>query len=474
MTLHADSDSVTAETRASHDEHLALAERHLWGHFTNLADTSKMRVIERGEGCYVWDDEGNRYLDGLAGLFVTQAGHGRDELAAAAADQAGTLGYFPIWTYVHPTAIELAARLADLAPGDLNRVFFTTGGSDAVESAWKLARQYWRAKGKPAKTKVISRDLAYHGTTMGALSITGIPAIKEMFEPLVPGALKVANTYRYRCELCGDADACTLACANDVEEMILKEGADTIAAVFLEPVQNSGGCFVPAEGYFQKVREVCDRHDVLLVSDEVICAFGRLGHMFGCERFDYLPDMITCAKGLTSGYAPMGALIASDRLVEPFIGPDAETFMHGITFGGHPVACAVAMANLDIFEREDLTGHVRANEEAFRAALDDLTDLPIVGDVRGTGYFYAVELVKDRATKQTFTQEEADDLLREFLSPRLLELGLFCRADDRGEPVIQLSPPLTAGQAEFDAINQVLRQVLTEAMARLDAGADQR
>jgi adenosylmethionine-8-amino-7-oxononanoate aminotransferase len=259
-----------------------------------------------------------------------------------------------------------------------------------------------------------------------------------------------------------------MACANDIEAMILKEGADTIAAVFLEPVQNTGGCFVPPDGYFQEVREICDRYDVLLVSDEVICAFGRLGYMFGCERFDYQPDMITCAKGLTSGYAPMGALIVSDRLVEPFLGEDAETFMHGITFGGHPVSCAVALANIDIIEREDLPGRVRENEAAFRAALDDLTDLPIVGDVRGAGYFYAIELVKDRETKQTFSEDEADELLRGFLSTRLLELGLICRADDRGEPVIQFSPPLIAGQAEFDFINQTLRQVLTEAMARIE------
>jgi adenosylmethionine-8-amino-7-oxononanoate aminotransferase len=463
-----DTPSTSEELRGGHADRGDLARRHLWGHFTNLADTKNMRMIERGDGCYVWDDEGNRYLDGLAGLFVSQVGHGRTELATAAADQAATLAYFPLWTYVHPTAVDLAARLAEYAPGDLNRVFFTTGGSDAVESAWKLARQYWNAKGQPGKTKVISRNLAYHGTTMGALSITGIPEIKEVFEPLVPGALKVANTYRYRCDLCGHADACTLACANDIEQMILSEGADTIAAIFLEPVQNSGGCFVPPDGYFQEVRKICDRYDVLLVSDEVICAFGRLGYMFGCERFDYQPDMITVAKGLTSGYAPMGALIASDRLAEPFLGENAHTFLHGITFGGHPVSCAVALANLDILEREDLAGHVRKNEAAFRAALEDLTDLPIVGEVRGAGYFYAVELVKDRATKETFSDQEADDLLRGFLSNRLLELGLFCRADDRGEPVIQLSPPLIAGQAEFDFINQTLRQVLTEAMALMD------
>jgi len=445
------------------------ADRHLWGHFTNLSEsTQELRIIERGEGCYVWDDEGNKYLDGLAGLFVSQVGHGRTEIAEAAAAQSSKLAYFPIWTFAHPTAIELATRIASYAPGDLNRVFFTTGGSEAVESAWKLARQYWRAVGKPDKYKVISRNLSYHGTSMGALSITGLPDIKTPFEPLVPGALKVANTNRYRCDLCAHADACTLSCADDIERTILQEGPESVAAVFLEPVQNSGGCFVPPDGYFKHVREICDRYDVLLVSDEVICAFGRLGYMFGCERFNYQPDMITCAKGMTSGYAPLGALIASDRLLEPFIGPDAEMFLHGITFAGHPVSCAVALANLDIFESEGLNQHVLDHEDEFRAMLDELCDLPIVGEIRGAGYFYGIELVKDSETRETFSADEADDLLRGFLTTRLFELGLICRADDRGEPVIQLSPPLIAGPAEFEEIGRILRQALTEAMKHLE------
>ena len=451
-----------------HDQLASLGQRHLWGHFSSLGSAvDGLRIIERGDGCYVWDDEGNRYLDGLAGLFASQVGHGRDELAAAAGNQAAQLGYFPIWTYAHPQAVELAARLAGYAPGDLNRVFFTTGGSEAVESAWKLARQYFRLVGEPARHKVISRDLAYHGTSLGALSITGVPDIKTPFEPLVvPGTLKAAHTNQYRCHLCGDRDSCTLGCADDVEQMILRAGPETVAAVFLEPVQNSGGCLVPAEGYFARIREICDRYGVLLVSDEVICAFGRLGHMFGSDRFGYQPDIITCAKGLTSGYSPLGAMIVSDRIAEPFVGTD-ESFMHGFTFAGHPVSCAVAMANLDIFEEEDLLGHVLSNEANFRSALDDLADLPIVGEVRGTGYFYGIELVKDRDSKERFTAEESQDLLRGFLSTRLLELGLICRADDRGEPVIQLSPPLIADQAEFDFINQTLRTVLTEATARM-------
>lgn len=451
----------------NHDRLVELGQRHLWGHFSTLGSAvDGLRIIERGDGCYVWDDEGKRYLDGLAGLFVTQVGHGRDELAEAASKQASQLGYFPIWTYAHPGAVELAARLAEYTPGDLNRVFFTTGGSEAVESAWKLARQYFKAVGQPQRYKVISRNLSYHGTSFGALSITGVADIRTPFEPLVPGALKVANTNQYRCYMCGHLDSCTLGCADDVEQMILREGPDSVAAVFVEPVQNSGGCFVPPEGYFQRVREICDKYGVLLVSDEVICAFGRLGHMFASERFEYQPDIITCAKGLTSGYSPLGAMIVSDRIAEPFVGT-GESFLHGFTFAGHPVSCAVAMANLDIFEDEDLLGHVLANEDAFRAALDDLTDLPIVGEVRGTGYFYGIELVRDRDSKESFTAQESEELLRDFLSNRLLDLGLICRADDRGEPVIQLAPPLIAGQREFDFINQTLRTALTEAMARM-------
>ena len=450
------------------EEHLAaLAERHLWGHFTTLkSGLDDTRVIDRGEGCYIWDIEGNRYLDGLAGLFVSQVGHGRPELAEAAREQASTLGYFPIWTYAHPSAVRLAARLAELAPGDLNRVFFTTGGSEAVESAWKLARQYFRAIGEPLRHKVISRHLSYHGTTLGALSITGLASIKTPFEPLVPGAFKVANTNEYRCTLCANVGGCTLGCADDIEQMILREGPESVAAVFVEPVQNAGGCFVPPDGYFSRVREICDRYGVLLVSDEVICAYGRLGHWFGSARIGYLPDIITSAKGLTSGYSPLGAMLVSDRIAEPFVGT-GDAFLHGLTFAGHPVSCAVALANLDVFEKEDLLAHVRTNESAFRAALDDLSDLPIVGEVRGAGYFYGIELVKDRDTKATFSADESNHLLRGFLSNRLLELGLICRADDRGEPVIQLSPPLVAAQPEFDTINQILRQALTEAMAEM-------
>ena len=451
------------------DDLAERARRHLWMHFTRMSAYQRghVPVIVRGDGPYIWDDQGKRYLDGLAGLFVVQVGHGRTELAEAAAKQASELAFFPLWSYAHPQAIELAGRLAHLAPGDLNRVFFTTGGGEAVESAWKVAKQYFKITGKPMKYKVISRNIAYHGTPQGALSITGIPAAKAMFEPLVPGAHKVPNTNFYRAPEHGDdLDAFGLWAANRIEEAIEFEGPETVAAVFLEPVQNSGGCFPPPPGYFQRVREICDKHDVLLVSDEVICAFGRLGHYFGCDRFGYQPDIITCAKGMTSGYSPIGAMIATDRIMEPFLQGDAS-FAHGYTFGGHPVSAAVALANLDIFERERLNEHVLQAAPGFRRTLEKLCDLPIVGDVRGDGFFYGIEMVKDKTTRETFDDDESERLLRGFLSKALFDAGLYCRADDRGDPVIQLAPPLICDQSHFDEMEQILRSVLTEAWARL-------
>jgi adenosylmethionine-8-amino-7-oxononanoate aminotransferase len=451
------------------DKLSAAAREHLWMHFTRMSSyaDSPVPTIVRGEGARIFDSTGRSYLDGLAGLFVVQAGHGREELAQAAYKQAKDLAFFPLWSYAHPPAIELADRLASLAPGDLNKVFFTTGGGEAVETAWKLAKQYFKLIGKPMKHKVISRSIAYHGTPQGALSITGIPDAKKWFEPLVPGAHKAANTNFYRAPEHGDdLEAFGRWAADQIEIAIEMEGPDTVAAVFVEPVQNSGGCFPPPPGYFQRVREICNRHDVLMVSDEVICAFGRLGTMFGSDKFGYVPDMITCAKGLTSGYSPIGACLVSDRIAAPFWTGDAS-FPHGYTFGGHPVSAAVAMANLDIFEREGLNQHVLQNEGAFRSTLEKLTDLPIVGDVRGDGFFYGIELVKDKATKETFDDDESERLLRGFLSRALFDAGLYCRADDRGDPVVQLAPPLIIGQPEFDEIEQILRSVLTEAWARL-------
>ena len=441
-----------------------LAKRHLWMHFSRMGaydDGAELPVIVRGEGCHVWDEHGNRYFDGLSALFCVNIGHGRADVAQAGAKQAEELGFFTNWSYAHPPSIELAARIAGLAPGDLNRVFFTNSGSEAVETALKLARQYHKLTGNPNKTKVIAREIAYHGTTLGALSATGITSLRSPFEPFTPGGCHVPNTNQYRLkpgygpEMLADA----------VAERIEFEGPETVGAVIMEPVQNAGGCFTPPEGYWQRVREICDEYDVLLISDEVICSWGRLGEWFGAQRYGYEPDMITTAKGITSAYAPLGAVIASDKVFAPFA-EGHTSFLHGLTFGGHPISCAVSMANLDVMEQEGVLENVRENEGAFRAMLDSLRDIPIVGDVRGAGYFHAIELVKDQDTKESFDDEESEWLLREFLSGELYRRGLICRADDRGDPVIQLSPPLIAGPEHFDEIEGILRPVLEEAAER--------
>ena len=436
------------------------ARRHLWMHFTRLgADPhAPLPIIVSGDGCYVHDAEGKRYLDGLSALYCVNVGHGRAELAEAAATQLRELDFFTTWSYAHPRAIELAERIAGLTPGDCNRVFFTSGGSEAVESALKLARAYHRMHGKGQKIKTIAREIAYHGTTLGALSVTGITEVRAPFEPLAPGGCHVPNTNAYRWPAGRDP----LWAAEAIAERIEFEGPDTVAAVILEPVQNGGGCIPPQEGYFQRVREICDAYDVLLISDEVICSWGRLGHFFGSARYGYQPDIITTAKGITSAYVPLGAMIASDRIAEPFLHGHAS-FAHGFTFGGHPLATAVALANIDLIEREDLCGHVRTKEPEFRAMLESLRDIPIVGDVRGAGFFHAIELVKDRETKQTFNDEESEHLLRGFLSGALYHHGLICRTDDRGDPVIQLAPPLIADTEQFTEIEQVLRMVLVAA-----------
>jgi len=443
-----------------------LARRHLWMHFTRMGSFDEhhaVPVIVRGDGCYVFDEHGKRYLDGLSALYCVNVGHGRAELADAAAAQARELAFYTNWSYAHPRSIELAARIAGLAPCNLNRVFFTSGGSEAVESAWKLAKAYHRARGETNRHKLIARDLAYHGTSMGALTATGLTALRTPFEPLTPGGIHVPNTNSYRWR----EDREELWAADAIEAAIEFAGPDTVAAVILEPVQNGGGCFVPQDGYFQRVREICDRYGVLLVSDEVICSWGRIGYWFGCERYGYQPDMITTAKGISSAYAPLGAVIAGDHVAEPFL-HGTEAFNHGFTFGGHPVSCAVALANIDVMEREELCAAVREKEAPFRAMLDSLRDLPIVGDVRGAGFFQAIELVKDKDTKETFDDAESERLLRGFLSGELYRRGLICRTDDRGDPIVQLSPPLIAGPEQFEEIESILRPVLTEASERME------
>ena len=460
--------SVTRATSLSADELQRAARDHLWLHFTRMGSyqDTDIPVIVRGEGCYLEDVNGKRYLDALAGLFAVQIGYSHgEEIGEAAAAQMRELPFYTNWAYAHPRSIELAAEVASLAPGDLNRVFFVSGGSEAVESAWKLARQYHSLRGE-RRWKAIARNVAYHGTTMGALSINGVPALRAPFEPLVPGVFHVRNTNRYRRPDGESEEEFTRFLLDDLEETIDSEGAETIAMVIMEPVQNSGGSFTPPLGYFQGVREICDRHGILLCADEVITGFGRLGAWFGSELYDIRPDLLTCAKGLSSAYASIGAVVARDSMLEPFL-DGTRTYSHGITFGGHPVAAAIALKNLEIMKRERVVEHVQEQAPLLRERLGSLLELPIAGDLRGVGYFWALELVRDKETKETFTDDECEVLLRGFLSPEMFRRGLICRADDRGNPVIQVSLPLVAGRSEFDELVGILGDVLAEAGTRM-------
>jgi adenosylmethionine-8-amino-7-oxononanoate aminotransferase len=455
----------TASTQMSIEELQRAARDHLWLHFTRMGG-HEAPIIVRGEGCYLEDSNGKRYLDALAGLFAVQVGYSYgEEMGQAALEQMRELPFYTNWSYAHPRAIELAHEIAQLAPGDLNRVFFVSGGSEAVESAWKLARQYHQARGE-RRWKAVARRVAYHGTTMGALSINGIAALRAPFEPLVPDTIHVRNTNRYHRPPDETEEEFTAFLLDDLDTAIEQAGPETVAMVLMEPVQNAGGAFTPPAGYWKGVRAICDKYGVLLCADEVITGFGRLGSWFGSEHYDIQPDMITCAKGLSSAYASIGAVVASDRVIEPFMGETAM-YAHGITFGGHPVQCAIALKNLEIMKRARIVENVRDNGGAFRATLEQLLDLPIAGDLRGTGFFYALELVKNKETRETFTDEECETLLRGFLSPQLFEKGLICRADDRGDPVIQISPPLIATQKEFDIICGTLGEVLSEAWQRM-------
>jgi adenosylmethionine-8-amino-7-oxononanoate aminotransferase len=445
------------------------AREHLWLHFTRMSgyQQTEMPIIVKGDGCYLEDANGKRYLDALAGLFAVNIGYSYgEEVGEAAAAQMRELPFYTNWSYAHPRAIELAAEVAELAPGDLSRVFFVSGGSEAVESAWKLARQYHTARGE-RRWKAISRNVAYHGTTMGALSINGIPALRTPFEPLVPSVAHTRNTNRYH-RPAGEAEEdFTRFLLDDLEHVIEAEGPDTVAMVIMEPLQNAGGAFTPPAGYFKGVRELCDRYGILLCADEVITGFGRIGYWFGSEKYDIRPDLLTCAKGLSSAYAAIGAVVTTDKVMQPFL--DAKSmFSHGITFGGHPVMCAIALKNIEIMKREKIVEGVLAKEDMYRETLSQLLELPIAGDLRGAGCFYALELVKNKETRQTFDDEESEKLLRGFLSPQLFERGLICRADDRGDPVIQISPPLVAGKAEFDELVGILGDVLTDAWARIE------
>ena len=451
-------------TRRSVAELEQAARDNLWFHFAKPPGADGVPIIARGEGCHLEDANGKRYLDGLAGLFAVQIGYSYGgEIGEAAAAQFAELPYYPIWGYAHPPAIDLASEVMTLAPDGFGRAFFTSGGSESVESAWKIARLYATMRGE-RRWKAISRRYAYHGTTLGALSINGIAGLRAAFEPLVPGAIRVWNTNRYARPKGETDEEFTAFLLQDLEQTIITETADSISMVIMEPVQNQGGSFIAPAGYWQGVRELCDRYGILLCADEVITGFGRLGAWFGSALYDLEPDLITCAKGLSSGYAPIGAVLLSDHVAETL--QDA-VFSHGFTFGGHPVSSAVALKNLEIMKRERVVENAAANGDAFRSTLEQLYDLPIVGDIRGTGYFYAVELTQDRDARAVMPMADRERVLTGFIRPKLVERGLIARVEERIAPLIQISPPLVAGQAEFDELTRILGEVLAEAQPLL-------
>ncbi|HMJ03697.1 MAG TPA: aspartate aminotransferase family protein [Conexibacter sp.] len=445
-------------------EHLLL---HFTRHGTALGPDGELLVLDRGEGPYVYDTRGRRYVDALSSLFCAQLGYSYGaEMTEAIAAQLARLPFNTNWATAHPPSIELAERLAQLMPGDLNRVFFTSGGSESVEAAWKIAREHFLACDQPQRRKAIARRTAYHGVTLGALSFTGVEPMKAPFGPPPIDVTHVSATNAFRAP---DGDDPAAFCARLLAELraaVEAVGPDEVAVIIAEPVQNAGGCLVAPPGYWAGLRALADEIGALLVADEVICGFGRLGTWLGIEREGVVPDIATTAKGLTAAYAPMGAVLVADRVAEPLFEP-GRTLRHGITFGGHPLAAAVALQALEIFERDAVLENVRALEGYLAARLETLRELPIVGDVRGRGFFWAIELVRDEHGSR-FDAEERERLLRGFLPGRLLEAGLIARADDRGDSVLQIAPPLIADAAVLDEIVDGLSAVLADAGAHME------
>ncbi len=474
------SSTIDGPRADAHDDLQAAAREHLLLHFTKqsaayaqpgaepgTAAADDLLVLERGEGAYVFDTTGRRYIDALSSLFCSQLGYSYgEEFSAAIASQLQELPFNTNWNTAHPAAIRLAEALAERAPGDLNHVFFTNGGSEAVEAMWKMAREYFRAIGQPERTKAIARKNAYHGVTLGALSFTGVPGFKDGFGTPPIDVTHVGNTNAFREQRDGESEAAFCArLLDEIRDAIAAAGPEQVAVLIAEPVQNAGGCLVPPAGYWAGLRAICDEHGILLVADSVICGFGRLGNWLGIEHEGVVPDMVTTAKGLTSAYVPGGAVFVNEQVADGLFDP-AIVLRHGITFGGHPVMAAVALRNIEIFERDGILENVRALEPHLRAGMESLRDLPIVGDVRGRGFFWAVELVKD-AEATRFDQSERDDLLRGFLPHALRRAGLIARADDRGDSVLQIAPPLIADAALLDEIVAGLRSVLTAAGERM-------
>jgi adenosylmethionine-8-amino-7-oxononanoate aminotransferase len=473
MTDTIESPRTAARAEATSPEDLGrLAQRHLVMSFTagSVYTDAPPPVMVRGDGSRLWDDRGNEYIDALAGLFCVNVGYSFGaEIGDAVRDQMAELPYYTNWGVAHPPAVRLAAKIAELAPPGLDRVYFTSGGGESNEAAIKLIRQYHQARGEYTRIKFLSRRSAYHGTSFGALSLNGMTNLRKQFEPLMYGSRHITNSKRYKRPAGETEQQFTTVLLNEIETLIVQEGPDTVAGIFLEPLQNAGGSLVPPAGFHAGVREICDRYGIVLVADEVICGFGRLGEWFGSTRFDIQPDIITFAKGVSSAHAPLGGMITRSAILEAVNdGPDGM-YLHGLTFGGHPAACAAGLANIAVMEREDVLGNVRRNEEYFRTALDTLRDQPLVGDVRGTGYHYSLELVTDKDRKEWTAQTSAGDFVHSILQPALMAARILCRAavDHEGAPLVQFSPPLVFSREDIDELVARVRRVLDDLVDRV-------
>lgn len=434
---------------------------HIWFHVTPpkaLQVPGGMKVFTKGEGCYLTDIDGKTYLDGLAGgAYVTNIGHGRAEVAEALAQQARQLAYVTPYNFVAPPTIELAMKLGELAPGDLNRVFFVSGGSEAVETAMKIAKQYQWLNGEQKRTKVIGRRGSYHGATFYAMSISGASHEynNKIFSPLVPGCVQVPSHNCYRCEYKLEYPQCDILCVEMIERQILHEGPETVAAIIAEPVPAAASIYPAPAEYLPRLREIADKYGILLILDEVINGFGRTGRMFACEHWGVVPDIMTVAKGITSGYAAMGAAITGPRVAGCFESAEGREsgLNHVISFGGHAAASAAALKNIEILEREKLVENSAAMGAYLLEGLNELRKYPIVGDVRGLGLLAAVELVRDKKTREMFRPE---DQMPARVTAHMQELGLIARTAQ----VVEFGPPLTVGRREIEKIVDVMEKTV--------------
>ncbi len=426
---------------------------------TPLHDHSRsgpLAIMVEGHGVYVRDTNGREYIDGLAGLWNVNVGHGRREIAQAAAEQMSRLAFSPtFWGLAHEPVIRLSEKLAAIAPPGIDRFLYTSGGSESNETAFKIARVYWRLQGRENKHKIIARRWGYHGVSFGALSATGIDIYRQFYGPLVPGFAHVPSPYCYRCEFDRQYPDCDLACAKALEDAILAEGPETVAAFVAEPVQGAGGVITPPPTYLPRIREICTKYDVLLIADEVINGFGRTGKMFAVMHWDVQPDLLSLAKGITSGYVPLGAVGITEKIYQGLAVPDT-TFAHGFTYAGHPVACATALANLAIIENEGLVENAARMGRLLREGLQENADHPHVGEVRGLGLMCGVELVADKETRQPFAPVGSGAAR---VAARLREKGVMCRAI---RDILAFAPPLCINADEVAALTGKVKEAIQE------------